>query len=48
MRFLKIAGLILLAILGMASCTPTDNPLAPVNLPLVEDSPTLLFFYTDG
>lgn len=35
--------LMLFAILGLAACTADT-----ATLPLAEDKPTLLFFYTDG
>ncbi|GAB5491593.1 MAG: hypothetical protein Phog2KO_18080 [Phototrophicaceae bacterium] len=39
----KTLILILLAILGLTACSSAIQ-----DLPLAEDKPTLLFFYTDG
>jgi hypothetical protein len=38
-------GLLLAALLALAAC---GAPQAEDGLPLAEDRPTLLFFYTDG
>jgi hypothetical protein len=38
-------GLLLVALLALAAC---GAPQAEDRLPLAEDRPTLLFFYTDG
>ncbi|MEM9951777.1 MAG: hypothetical protein AAF846_09270 [Chloroflexota bacterium] len=40
---IKLSGLLALLLMSILACTSTT-----VELPLADDRPTLLFFYTDG
>lgn len=45
MLFLNVA---ILMLVGLGACTTAGSLSAPVNLPLADDQPTFLFFYTDN
>jgi hypothetical protein len=45
MLFLNVA---ILMLVGLGACTTAESLSAPVNLPLADDQPTFLFFYTDN
>lgn len=44
-RLLSFLSSILVMVVGLGACTNTTTT---VNLPLADDKPTFLFFYTDN
>lgn len=46
-RLLQFLSVTILMLVGLGACAPGDNTAAPANLPLADDKPTFLFFYTD-
>jgi len=45
-RVLSLLSLTVVIIAGLSACASGDNP--SVDLPLTENRPTFLFFYTDN
>jgi hypothetical protein len=48
LRWFKLAGLLLIALMAVVGCAAKTDNVPDDGLPLADGQPTLLFFYTDN